>query len=142
MKRIVISVTATLATLFAAALLWAGGMGGGSGGGMGGGMMGGGGHMMDSYGNGRMGSSQYYDQDSAQRRHAARERVQEDYDHDMRRLDRQIRQKEQDLKAENLKKSPDKDKIEKLRRDLSKLNSQYDDRRAEFESRWGRDDRQ
>ncbi len=104
-------------------------------------MTGGGGHMMDSYGNGQMGSSRYDDQDAVQRRQEERHRAQDAYDHDMQRLDRQIRQKEQALDAEAQKKSPDKAKVEKLRRELSELENRYDDRRAEFESRWGQDDR-
>jgi hypothetical protein len=46
------------------------------------------------------------------------------------------------LDAEMKKKSPDQAKIEKLHHDLSELEHRYDDRRAEFESRWGQDDRQ
>lgn len=136
MKRALTSAIVMTAIVMTATFVWAGGMGGG----MGGGMMGGG-HMMDSYGNGRMGSNHYYDRDSAQRRQAARQRAQDAYDHDMRRLDRQIRDKEQALDAERQKESPDRARIEKLRRDLSDLEHRYDDRRAEFLSRWGRDDR-
>jgi Spy/CpxP family protein refolding chaperone len=126
MKRTLTSATIMTAFLITATFVWAGGMGGG---------MGGGG-MMNSNDNGRMGSDRYYDQDHD------RQRNQEDYDHDMRRLDRQIRDNEQALDAESQKKSPDKAKIEKLRRELSELEHRYDKRRAEFESRWGQDDRQ
>ena len=65
MKGALTSATVTMTFLIAATLVWAGGMGGG----LEGGMMGGGGHMMDSYGNGQMGSENYYNQDSAQRQH-------------------------------------------------------------------------
>jgi predicted nucleic acid-binding Zn-ribbon protein len=112
--------------------VWAGGMGGG--------MMGNGGHMMDSFGYGQMGSGRYNDRNSSQQWREERQRAQETYDHDMQRLDRQIRDKEQALDAEMQKKSPDKAKIEKLRHDLSELEHRYDDRRAEFESRWGQDE--
>jgi hypothetical protein len=46
------------------------------------------------------------------------------------------------LDAERQKKSPDTAKVEKLRRELSELEHRYDDRRAEFKNRWGKDDRQ
>jgi hypothetical protein len=49
------------------------------------------------------------------RRNEERQRAQQAYDHDMQRLDRQMRQKEQALNAETQKTAPDKTKIEKLR---------------------------
>ena len=137
MKRVLTSATVMTAILITATFVWAGGMGGG----MGGGMMGSGGNRMGSYGSNQMGPGRYYNQDAAQQSQAERRRAQEAYDHDMQRLDRQIREKDQALKTESQKKSPDKARIENLRRDLSELEHRYDDRRAEFESRWGRDDR-
>ncbi len=132
MKRTLTSATVMTAILITATFVWAGGMGGG--------MMGGG-HMMDSYGNDRMGSNHYDDQDSVQRRQAARQRAKDAYDSDMRRLDRQIREKKQALDAERQKETPDRARIEKLRRDMSDLEHRYDDRRAKFISRWGQGDR-
>ena len=114
MKRALTSATVMTAILITATFVWAGGMGGGMGGGMTGG-----GHMMDSYGNSKMRSGRYYNRDYDQQRQAARQRSQEAYDHDMRRLDRQIKDKESALDAESQKKSPDEAKVEKLRPELS-----------------------
>jgi hypothetical protein len=132
MKRALTSASLMTAILITATFVWAGGMGGG---------MGGGGHMMDSSGNGRMGSGRYDNHDSVQGRQAERQRAQVAYDHDMQRLDRQIRDKEQALDAESQKNSPDKTKVAKLRRELSDLEHRFDDRRIGFESRWGQDER-
>lgn len=136
MKRAFTSAAIMTTLLFSAAIAWAGGMGGG----MGGGMMGGGGHMMDSYGNGQMGSGRYYDQDRTQRQREARQRAQEAFNRDMRQLDRQIRQKERTLDAETQKKSPDQTKVDRLHRELTDLERQQHDRQIEFENRWARSD--
>ncbi len=139
MKRALTSATVMTAILAAATIAWAGGMGGG----MGGGMMGGSGHMMDSYGYGQMGPGQRsggdYDRDQASRPNAERQRAREAYDRNIRRLDREIGRKEQALKDETRKERPNTDRIEKLHHELSDLEQRYDDRRYEFESRWGQD---
>lgn len=131
MKNALTFVTIAIGILFATAFVWAGGMGGG-------------GHMMDSYGNWQMGPGQrnnYRDQDRSQWRYEERQRDQEAYDRDMRRLDREISRKERALDTETQSKAPDKGKIEKLRHEISDLEHKYDDRRAEFESKWQNDDR-
>lgn len=106
---------------------------------MGGGMMAGG--MMDGSGQ-QMGPAGpdrgYYDQDHVQRQEEAWQHAREAYDRDMRRMDYEIRQKEQALNAETQKNKPDEARIENLRHELRDLEKRYDDRRAQFESQWNR----
>lgn len=131
---------------------WAhgGGMGGGmmgQGSGMGGGMMGQGGDWMNSFGNrpsDRDRDYQHYQdrrQDAQENQYDQRReewRRERDADHrEIEQLHRQVNHVEQDLIHEIEKEHPDKSRMKNLRETLSDLDRQYNQRKADFEKRWG-----